>query len=256
MDSFLIVLIYCIKLDKISLNYGGSYIDSPEWLKNKKATINPKNNDNKCFQYAVTVALNYQSIKNNPERITKIMSFINQYNWRKISCPSHKKDRKKFESNNKSIAFNVLYVAYNSQEIRHTYKSKYNLKSENQIIILMITENIKKHFLTAKNLSSLLQGMTSNYFEDFFCWNCFHSFSTENKLKKHEKVCNNHHYCYIEIPKEYNKILKYNHGEKPVKIPFIIHADMEYFLEKINTCYEDHKKSSTTKINIHIPSGY
>ena len=50
-------------LNKISLNRGGSYIDFPEWLKNKKATINPKNNDNKCFQYALTVALNYQNIK-------------------------------------------------------------------------------------------------------------------------------------------------------------------------------------------------
>ena len=60
------------KLHKISLNRGGSYVDSPEWLKNKKATINPKNNDEKCFQYALTVALNYQNIKNNPERITKI----------------------------------------------------------------------------------------------------------------------------------------------------------------------------------------
>ena len=44
------------KLHKISLNRGGSYIDSPEWLKNKKAATNPKHNDDKCFQYAVTVA--------------------------------------------------------------------------------------------------------------------------------------------------------------------------------------------------------
>ena len=44
-------------LNKINLNRGGSYIDSPEWIKNKKATINPNNNDNKCFQYALTVAL-------------------------------------------------------------------------------------------------------------------------------------------------------------------------------------------------------
>ena len=50
------------KRHKISLNRGGSYIDSPKWLKNKKATINPKNNDDKCFQYAVAAALNYQSI--------------------------------------------------------------------------------------------------------------------------------------------------------------------------------------------------
>ena len=44
------------KLHEISLNRGGSYIDSPKWLKNRKATINPKNNDDKCFQYAITVA--------------------------------------------------------------------------------------------------------------------------------------------------------------------------------------------------------
>ena len=67
-------------LNKISLSRGGSYIDSPEWLKNKKTTINPKNNDDKCFQNALTVALNYQKIESNPERIPKIKPFIDQYN--------------------------------------------------------------------------------------------------------------------------------------------------------------------------------
>ena len=55
-------------LQKISLKRGGSYIDSPEWLKNKKATINPKNNDDNCFQYALTVALNHQNIGKNPSK--------------------------------------------------------------------------------------------------------------------------------------------------------------------------------------------
>ena len=58
----------CYKLHKISLNRGGSYINFPEWLKNKKDD-NSKNNDNNCFQYALTVALNYQSIKKDPQRI-------------------------------------------------------------------------------------------------------------------------------------------------------------------------------------------
>ena len=53
--------------NKISLNRGGSYIDSPKWLKDKKSTINPKNNDNKCFQYAVTLALNLDRIKKDPQ---------------------------------------------------------------------------------------------------------------------------------------------------------------------------------------------
>ena len=64
-------------LNKISLSRGGSYIDSPKWLK-KKATINPKDNDDKCFQYALTVALNYEQIKKDPQRISKIKPFIDQ----------------------------------------------------------------------------------------------------------------------------------------------------------------------------------
>ena len=54
------------KLHRITLNRGESYIDSPEWLQNKEATINPKNSDDKCFQYAVTIALTYKQIKKDP----------------------------------------------------------------------------------------------------------------------------------------------------------------------------------------------
>ena len=65
---------------KTSLKRGKSYIKSPEWLINKRATINPKNKDNKCFQYSVTVALNHQNIANHTKRISNIEPFINQYN--------------------------------------------------------------------------------------------------------------------------------------------------------------------------------
>ena len=85
------------KLHKISLNTGGSYIYSPKWLKNKKATINPKNNDDKCFQYALTVALNHEQIGKDPQRMTKIKPFIDQYNWKGIYFPSHKKDWMSFK---------------------------------------------------------------------------------------------------------------------------------------------------------------
>ena len=82
-------------LNKVSLSRGGSYIDSPKWLKNKKATINPQNKkDDKCFQYALTVALNYEKIKKDPQRIPKIKLFIDQYNWNDTDFPSHGKDWK------------------------------------------------------------------------------------------------------------------------------------------------------------------
>ena len=174
-------------LNKVSLGRGGSYIDSPNWLKNKKATINPKNIDDKCFQYALTVALNYEKIKKDPQRISKIKSFIDQFNWKDIDFPSHSKDWKRFESNNKSIALNILYVPHNTEKIRHAYDSKYDLKRENQVILLMITDGEKWHYLAAKNLSALFIGITGNNNGDFCCLNCFQSYTTENKLEKHKK---------------------------------------------------------------------
>ena len=86
--------------NEISINRGGSYIYSPKWLKDKKLTINPKNNDHKCFQYAATLALNLDKIKKDPQRISKIKPFIEQYNWKEIKFPSTSKDWKIFESNN------------------------------------------------------------------------------------------------------------------------------------------------------------
>ena len=58
------------------------------------------------------------------------------------------------------------------------------------------------------------------------------------------------------MPEECNKILRYNHGEKSIKVPFIIHADLQSLLEKMSTCHNNPKKSSTTKINKHTASGY
>ena len=73
---------------------------------------------------------------------------------------------------------------------------------------------------------------TSKHDENFYFLNCLLSFSTKNKLKKHEDVCKNYNYCYIEMLKE-ESILKYNHGEKSIKVPFIIYVDMESLLYKI-----------------------
>ena len=115
----------------------------------------------------------------------------------------------------------------------------------------MISDGKKRHYLSVKKLSPLFRGITSNHKKDFYCLNCFHTFRTENKLKKHKNVCKNYDYCYVEMHKEDNKILKYNHGEKSMTVLFIIYADLHSVLEKMNTCYNHPKKSSTTKINKH-----
>ena len=233
--------------NKISLNRGGSYIDSPEWIKNKKSTVNPNNNDYKCFQYAVTVSLNHDKINRDPQRISKIKPFIDQYNWNDIDFPSTGKDWKKFELNNELIALNILYVPHNTRKMHLVYKSKHNLTREKQVILLMISDGEKWHYAAVKRLSGLLRGVTGNNNGDFYCLDCFHAYRTENKLEKHKKICENHDYCHVEMPNEDNKIIKYNQGEKSIRYPFIIYADLECLLKKISICYNNHEKSQQLK---------
>ena len=242
-------------LNKISTSKGGSYIDSPKWLKDKKSTINPKNNDYKCFQYAVTLALNLGKINNHPERISKIKPFIEEYNWKDIDFPSTSKDWKKFELNNE-VALNILYVPHNTKKIENAYKSKDNLTREKQIILLMITNGEKWHYLVVKSLSGLITEITFNHKEDFYCLNCFHSYRTKNKLEAHKRICKNRDYCRVEMPTKDNNVIKYNHREKSIKLPFVVYADLECLLEKMSTCYNNLEELSTTKINKHTPSGY
>ena len=78
-------------IHKTNLKKGKSYMKSPEWILSKRATINPKNKDNKCFQYSITAALNHQNIENHPERISNIKPFIDGYNWEGIDFKRLKK---------------------------------------------------------------------------------------------------------------------------------------------------------------------
>ena len=117
-----------------------------------------------------------------------------------------KEDWKTFEQNNKEIALNVLFVPHNKKEIEPAYTSKYNCKRKKQVILLMITDdNNRWNYLAVKGLPTLLRGIISNHHGDFYCLNCFHSYATLNKLKKHEKVCNNHDYCRVDLPKNIKK---------------------------------------------------
>ena len=85
-------------IHKTSLKRGNSYIKSPEWIANKKATINPKNEDNRCFQYSIIVALHHKKFKNHPERISSIHHYFSyDYNWERIEFPAGIKDWKRFE---------------------------------------------------------------------------------------------------------------------------------------------------------------
>ena len=223
---------------KIGINRSGSYIETPDWLKYKKVTVNPKNtNDDNCFQYSITAPLDHEDIGRNPHRISKIKPFISKYNWKDVNFPAGPHDWKKFEQNNKAIALNILYAPFNSKQIRRVYKSNYNNERENQVILLMISEHIdrieKRHYLAlksesvqyngkscnlpVKSLSRLLNGISSNHVGDFYCLNCFNSYSSENKLKKHEEICNKHVICSLIMPNWDEKNFRIQSWRKIIK---------------------------------------
>ena len=191
-------------IHKTNLKRGKSHPKSPEWILNKRTTINPKNKDNKCFQYLITAALNHQNIENHPERMSNIKPFIDKYNWKGIDFLARINDWKKFEENKKDVSINILYVPTNTKTINLAYKSEYNLTHENKVVLLMTTNDKqsdkidKWHYIALKSvntdngfnrpirsLSRLFRGITSNNNGDFYCLGCLHSFRTDNALEKH-----------------------------------------------------------------------
>ena len=112
-------------------------------------------------------------------------------------------------------------------------------------VLLMITDAEKWYYIALKSvriddgfnrlirsLSRLFRGITENNHGDFYCLNCLHSFWTDNALKRHKRICKNHNYCHVKMSTKDNKISKCNHGEKSLKAPYIIYADLECLIIK------------------------
>ena len=112
------------KLHKAGLKRGESYLESPKWLINKRATINSKNiKHNKCFHYAIVLWLIYNEIKRK-----ELGNIFEKIKHEDIDFPSQQRDWKHFEQNNESIALNVLFASQNIEEIRLVYNSEYNFE--------------------------------------------------------------------------------------------------------------------------------
>ena len=117
---------------RIDIRRGESYVVFPDWIASKKASINPKNEkDHECFKWSIIEGLNCNKV--NEKELTKIGKF------KRVDTDflSHQKEWEEFEKNNTSIALNILFVLHNSEEIELAYKSNYN-KRRNQVLLLMI----------------------------------------------------------------------------------------------------------------------
>ena len=151
------VLFTNVDFHQLNLMRGSSYLPLPNWLARKKAIINPKNEDQECFKWAVIVASRWEEINNNPERISKLKRFEKDFDWSGIEFPVSVKDIKKFEFRNQ-ISINLLAI-----EGEQIYICRKGGNYEHIINLMLITGNNRKHYVTIKSLSRLLSSQNTKH---------------------------------------------------------------------------------------------
>ena len=244
-----------LHIDKWDPLNAGSYIDLPPELKNKKAIVNMKNENNKCFLWSVLRALNPKD--EHPERIDKdLKSKENTLNMEGIEYPVSLKDIKRFEKQNPDISVSVL--GYSKEEKIYPLgdNNKKKNKRKHNIVLLLIKDGDNSHYCLVKNLSALLCSQKNKHDHKlYFCLNCLNGFDEPEKLEKHKEYCDEEESVKINMPKPntFIKFKNYLHGEKA---PFTIYADFESLLKPLETCKPDPNKSYTFKYQKHEPLSF
>ena len=231
----------------------GSYIELPQALKNKKAIINMKNQDDKCFLWSVLRALNPKD--NHPERIDNdLKSKEDILNMEGIQYPVNFRGIDRFESQNPEISITVL--GYNKDERVNTLKVSKYTGSKHDIVLLLIKDGENSHYCLVKNTSALLASQinrhkgTSN-----ICLNCMNGFVSKDSLKKHKEYCYNNECVNINMPPP-NTFLKFVKFYCSERVPFVVYADFESFIKPMLSCDPNPNRSYTKKYQKHKPSGF
>ena len=149
-----------------------------------------------------------------------------------------------------------MFSVLKKEKMYLAYISKHNSSCEKQDIYLMIPNEEKWHYRAVKKLLALLREITSKHYDDFYCLDYLHSFRVENKPESPKNVRENKSFCNVMMPSEDTKILEFRQYQKSDKARFIIYADLECIIEKIDGCKNNPENSSTTKVSEHIPSGF
>ena len=133
----------------LNKNNKNTFIETPKCIKFKKAILNPKSNDNKSFQYSITLSLYYKEIGNNFIRIAKIKPYVNNFNWDNINYPRTNQDYKNFEINIDNSSLNIYQLE--NEKLSQFYESNYDRQKE---INLLLLKNM--HYVCIENLKSVL----------------------------------------------------------------------------------------------------
>ena len=236
-----------------------SYIDLPQFLKNKKAIINMKNRDNECFKWCVLRAI-YPKNKNT-ERIDKdLKNKEDTLNMEGINYPVDFRGVDRFENQNPDISISIL--GYSKDERIYPLRiSKYTkCKKEDgrkhDIVLLLIKDGENSHYCLIKNLSALLTSQINNRKGKlYFCLNCLNGYDEPEKLECHKEYCSEKESVKIIMPPPdtYLKFKNFIHSEKA---PFVIYADFESLIKPLDNCDPDPNKSYTKKYQKHEPVSF
>ena len=168
------VLFTNIDFHQLNLTRGSSYVPLPKWLANKKAKINPRNEDQECFKWAVIAASRWEEISKNPQRISNLKKFEKDFDWSGVKFPFPVKDIKGVEIQNR-ISINLLAI-----KDRDIYICRKGGNYE-RAINLMITDN---HYVAIKSLSRFLSSKNSKHMgKEYFCMNCLQGFQQKKTLE-------------------------------------------------------------------------
>ena len=233
--------------------YGSSYIPLDPYLANKKAIINMKNEDDKCFMWCVLRAL-YPKDK-NAERIDKdLKSKQDNINMKGICYPVSLKAIDHFEHLNPNISISVL--GYNKEDRVFPLRISKYTGCDYDIVLLLLKEaekgengeiKEKTHYTLVKNKSALITSqINSHEHKRHLCLNCFNSFNSSESLNKHKEYCYENESIKTNMPSP-NTYLRFKNFLYSEKAPFAVYADFESLIKPIDNCDPDPNKSYTKK---------
>ena len=232
---------------------GSSYIPLPDWIKNKKAIVNIKNKDEKCFLWCILRYLN--PIDKHEERLEDLKKYEFSLNTKGISFPIKLKDITKFEKLNPSLpGINVF-----SNEKNNVFYPLRMAERDclNTIDLFLYEEDGVSHYTLIKNISCLLRSQITKRTNEpiQICKKCFSHYTKPELLEKHIKYCSNNETVAVKVPKA-NTMLYFKNYEKQLPVPFVVYADFECFTKPMNTCSPNPKESYNYNYQKHEPSGF
>ena len=231
------------------------WIPLPKKIKDKKAVINIKNDDDNCFMWCVARAIS--PTEHNAHRIDKkLKEAAKTLNMKGIRAPTPIEDIHKFENQNPD--FSIVVLGLNKYDNIIVLKdSKYTIERKNFVLLLMIKDEDKNtHYTLVNNDSRLLSDQFSKHKEGkFICWNCINFFNEKEKFLIHREYCKNNNPCIIKMPEE-GSFIKFKKHQHTKKYPFAVYADIESLTTKMEYADVNPEISYTTKVQKHEPISY